>query len=106
MEERGPKWLYLHGFGSGPQSSKGVALADFGFYEDALAIDAQGDGWPDVRIPVLVLHGRRDEVVDIELSRSWARGKRHVRLVELDDDHQLTGSIARIAAEADAFLRP
>ena len=37
-------------------------------------------------------------------SREFARGKRHVRLVEVDDDHQLTASLDRIAAEADAFL--
>ena len=27
-ETKGPRWLYLHGFASGPESSKGVALAD------------------------------------------------------------------------------
>src|SRR5262245_53772473 len=27
MTAPGPKWLYLHGFGSGPSSSKGVALS-------------------------------------------------------------------------------
>jgi Uma2 family endonuclease len=29
-------------------------------------------------------------VVDIELSRTWAAGKRYVRLVELEDGHELT----------------
>jgi hypothetical protein len=42
--------------------------------------------------------------VRIEQSRAFARGKRHVRLVEVDDGHDLTVSLARIQAEADAFL--
>jgi hypothetical protein len=42
--------------------------------------------------------------VPIEGSRRWAAGKRHVRLVEVDDNHELTTSLPRIAAEADAHL--
>jgi hypothetical protein len=79
------------------------ARVDFGFAEDALAHDA---GWPDVRVPTLILHGRSDQTVDIELSRTFAEGKRHVRLVELDDDHELGRSVARIAEESARFLAP
>jgi hypothetical protein len=79
---------------------------DFGFAEDALATDAAGGGWPDVRVPTLIVHGRRDDVVDVELSRVWARGKRHVRLVEVDDGHDLAASIELIQREAEAFLAP
>ena len=43
---------------------------DFGFAEDALAIDA---GPPDVRVPTLIVHGTRDDVVDVAGSRAWAR---------------------------------
>jgi pimeloyl-ACP methyl ester carboxylesterase len=81
-----------------------TARVDYGFVEDVLGIDAAGDGWPDVRVPTLIVHGVRDEVVHVERSRDWARGKRHVRLVEVDDGHELTASVARIAAEADRFL--
>jgi pimeloyl-ACP methyl ester carboxylesterase len=77
---------------------------DFAFVEDAQRADAGGGGWPDVRVPTLIVHGVHDEVVDIELSREWAAGKRHVRLVEVADGHELGASIARIAAEADAVL--
>jgi hypothetical protein len=45
-------------------------------------------------------------VVDVGLSRAWTRGKRHARLGEVDDGHELTASIDRIVAEADAFLAP
>jgi uncharacterized protein len=82
----------------------GKARIDFGFPEDAERIDGGGDGWPDVRVPTLIVHGARDEVVDVELSRDFARGKRHVRLVEVDDGHDLLASIDRIQRESEAFL--
>jgi pimeloyl-ACP methyl ester carboxylesterase len=82
----------------------GKARVDFGFAEDAARVDARGDGWPDVRVPTLVVHGTRDDVVPIEGSRSWAEGKRHVRLVEVDDDHELVASLDLVAREADRHL--
>jgi pimeloyl-ACP methyl ester carboxylesterase len=85
-------------------AEKKMSRVDFGFPLDAEVIDARSGGWPDVRVPVLIVHGRADAVVDIELSRRWAAGKRHVRLVEVDDGHELTLSIGRIQEEADAFL--
>jgi uncharacterized protein len=81
-----------------------MSRVDFGFALDAAEIDARSGGFPDVRVPTLIVHGRADAVVDIELSRTWARGKRHVRLVEVDDGHELAGSLPRIQREADAFL--
>ena len=83
-----------------------MARVDFGFLLDVAQIDGRSGGWPDVRVPTLIVHGRRDEVVDIALSRQWAEGRRQVRLVEVDDGHDLLTSIDRIAAEADAFLAP
>ena len=53
-----------------------------------------------------VLETFRDDVVDIEGSRAWARGKRHVRLVEVDDTHELGASVDRILAETRTFLAP
>jgi uncharacterized protein len=87
-------------------AEKKRARVDFGFARDAIEADAGGGGWPDVRVPTLIVHGVRDEVVDVELSRAWANGKRHVRLVEVDDGHELAASIDRILREADAFLAP
>lgn len=77
---------------------------DFGFALDAAAADAGSGGWPDVRVPTLIVHGTRDDVVDVDLSRAWAARKRHVRLVEVDDGHELTQSLPVIQREADAFL--
>jgi uncharacterized protein len=87
-------------------AEKRLARVDFGFIQDLEAIDGRSSGWPDVRVPTLLIHGRRDDTCDISVSRTWARGKRHVRLVEVDDGHELVASLGRIAAEADDFLRP
>jgi hypothetical protein len=59
-----------------------------------------------VRVPTLIVHGVNDPVVDVELSRRFAAGKRHVRLVEVDDGHELAASLDRIKTEADSFLAP
>ncbi len=77
----------------------------FRFVEELARIDAELGPWPDVRVPTCIVHGTRDDVVDIELSRAWAAGKRHVRLVEVDDGHELVTSIPRILAEADEHFR-
>jgi pimeloyl-ACP methyl ester carboxylesterase len=82
----------------------GTARVDFGFAEDAARVEARTGGWPDVRVPTLVIHGTRDDVVPVEGSRAWAAGKPHVRLVEVDDDHELVASLDLIAREADRHL--
>jgi hypothetical protein len=94
-------WLETEDF-----AEKRRGRVDFGFIREALEVDAGGDGWPDVRVPALVVHGVRDATVDVALSRAWAAGKRHVRLIEVDDGHELTASIDRILAEAEGFLAP
>jgi pimeloyl-ACP methyl ester carboxylesterase len=84
-------------------ATKKKARIDFGFVSELESLDA---GWADVRVPVLIVHGTKDDVVAIGRSREWARGKRHVRLVEVDDGHELGGSIPRILAEAETFFAP
>ena len=84
-------------------ATKQKARVDFGFVEELARLDV---GMPDVRVPVLIVHGRGDEVVDIERSRAFARGKHHVRLVEVDDGHELAASIPRILSEAEDFFAP
>jgi pimeloyl-ACP methyl ester carboxylesterase len=77
-----------------------------GFIPDAEAVDARTGGWPDVRVPTLLIHGRADDTCNIQYSRQWAEGRRHVKLVEVDDGHELTASLPRILSESDDFLRP
>ena len=59
-----------------------MSSIDFGFVEDVEAVDV---GYPDVRVPTLILHGVKDDVVPIERSRTFAADKPWVRLVELPD---------------------
>lgn len=87
-------------------ATKRPTRIDFGFAEDAAAIDAAGDGWPDVRVPTLVIQGTADDTVDPGLARAWSAGKRHVRHVEVEDGHELAASLPRIIAEVDAWLAP
>jgi len=82
----------------------GTAHVDYGFADEAAQIDAVGGVWPDVRIPTLIVHGAKDDVVDVDLSRTWARDKRHVRLVEVDDGHELGACVPRLLEESDRFL--
>lgn len=72
----------------------------WGFVQDARTHPP----FPEPSCPVLILHGRRDEVVPVELSRRYAAARPNVRLVELDDDHGLAGSLERIAAEVVGFF--
>jgi uncharacterized protein len=80
---------------------KKPARIDFAFTEDVERADPD---WPEVRVPTLILHGKRDETVDIELSREFAQHRSNVELIELDDDHSLLKSLDRIAQEIDRFL--
>jgi uncharacterized protein len=89
-------WREVHDYTTG-----GTARVDFGFVEEAAAIDT---GYPDVRAPTLILHGRSDDVVPIERSREFAAARPNVHLVELDDGHELVASIPALLAESERFL--
>jgi len=84
--------------------SKGRARVGYGLVGDMEVHDPPG--FPDVRVPALVVHGVHDDVVPVAGSRAFAEGKRHVRLVETDDGHELGASIPALLAEAASFLRP
>jgi hypothetical protein len=71
----------------------GMARVGFGFTEDVARVEARGSGWPDVRVPTLIIHGTGDDIVPVEGSRRWATGKQHVHLVEVDDGHELVASL-------------
>jgi uncharacterized protein len=101
QEWRRSGWLAIDDY-----AERRPARVDIGFADDTAAIDAEGGGWPDVRVPTLILHGRNDEVVDIELSREIVRDRPWMRLIELDDGHELVASLPTILAESDRFLAP
>lgn len=72
----------------------------WGFVEDLRDHPAR----PEVPCPTRIVHGIRDEVVPVEGSRGYAAGRPHVSLLEVDDDHALTGSLQTIVSEVEAFL--
>lgn len=74
----------------------------YGLYEDTQRYDAVH---ADVRMPVLVFQGRRDDVVDPAMVEEWARERPNVELYLLDDGHQLAQSLPFIWEETARFLR-
>jgi hypothetical protein len=79
----------------------GRSRVGYSFYDELDRIDS---GFPDVRVPVCIVQGVRDDVVDPENARIFARGKPHVRLVEVDDGHELVDSMPEILREAAGFF--
>ena len=95
--ERG--WLAVEDY-----STHRPGRVDFGFVEDLEALEAKLGATPEVHVPTLVIHGRADEVVPIEGSRRWAEARPHVRLVEVDDGHELVAALPVILRETEAFV--
>lgn len=79
-------------------ASGAPARLHYAFYEEACAHPA----FPRVERPVTVIHGRRDETVPIESSRRWVASIPQARLVEVDDGHELVGSLPLIEREVRA----
>jgi len=100
-EEDWEKWRRDGVFTYEDHATGGTLDVDFGFIEDAAAIDT---GWPDVRVPTTIIHGRNDETVEPELSRTYAATRPNVRLLEVEDDHQLLRSLDVICAEIDRAI--
>ena len=72
----------------------------YGLVEDA----AKYEEFPDVRQPVLILHGTADPVVPVSLSEEFARNRTNVRLVTLASGHELTDVTERLWTETAEFL--
>lgn len=82
----------------------GVLQLDFGFVLDAEAID-EHPPWPNVRVPTTIVQGRRDAVVDPELSRTFASTRANVKRIETDDDHSMLASIDVIDRELERLIK-
>ena len=53
---------------------------------------------------VLIVQGHRDDIVDPAMVVRFAAGRPHVRLVMVDDGHQLKESFDRFWLEIEVFL--
>lgn len=73
----------------------------YDLYEDCLRYDSMG---ADLRMPILVFQGRRDDAVDPETVERWAAARPNVELHMLDDDHQLLSSLEFIWTQSARFL--
>ena len=73
----------------------------FALYEDARKYDSFAE---PLRTPMLIFHGRRDDVVDPAMVRRFANVRPAVSLRMLDDDHLLGASLEVIWAESARFL--
>lgn len=72
----------------------------YGLYEDALQYEA----FPAVKQPALIIHGERDEVVPVELSREFAAQRANATLLAVDSDHALTDQLNLIWRETRSFI--
>jgi pimeloyl-ACP methyl ester carboxylesterase len=61
---------------------------------------------PHAPLPTLIVHGRRDLLVPHAVSLAYARGRPHVRLMEVDDGHDMARSLPKILDETVRFLEP
>ncbi|MBW4696614.1 MAG: alpha/beta fold hydrolase [Aphanocapsa lilacina HA4352-LM1] len=74
----------------------------FEMLTDALGYDETQPGRP---VPTLILHGRRDEVVDFELSRAFAASRPNVALRPYDTDHAMIDVLEPMWQKIRAFLK-
>jgi len=59
-----------------------------------------------VTIPTLILHGINDEVVPVGESKNFAQqNPAHVKLIELEDGHELIQSLPTIWSASEKFMR-
>jgi pimeloyl-ACP methyl ester carboxylesterase len=72
----------------------------YSFVEDAL----QFEGEPVFPQPALILHGSRDEVVPVELSRSYVLKHPNAQLKEHPSGHELTDVKEDLWKETAAFM--
>jgi pimeloyl-ACP methyl ester carboxylesterase len=93
------------------KKEKTMEFEHFGFGKELpLKYEIQTDGFRyqspiDPSTSILILHGVRDDVVPIELSRAYAAAyPEKVKLVEVDSDHRLENQLEEIWGFVNSFL--
>jgi pimeloyl-ACP methyl ester carboxylesterase len=56
-------------------------------------------------VPTLIMHGKRDKIIPVQASRSFAATRPWVELIELEDDHSLGNSLAEIWEAIQKFCQ-
>ncbi|TPV96480.1 MAG: alpha/beta fold hydrolase [Myxococcales bacterium FL481] len=59
---------------------------------------------PAIACPTVIVHGRRDTVVPLSVSRGYAETNPSVELTEVDDDHAMVDSLETIGDITASFL--
>ena len=57
------------------------------------------------QVPILILHGKNDEVIPIQASHDFALQHPWVKLIELDSDHSLSNAMSKIWQEIRLFCQ-
>lgn len=86
-------------------AQRGVVVPALVLYAPALHLNVPDRFAHSLAPPckTIVVHGVRDEIIPIEVSRAWSRANR-MTLIECDDDHSLAASKTEIlAAISDAI---
>ncbi|MBV8812537.1 MAG: alpha/beta fold hydrolase [Acidobacteriaceae bacterium] len=64
----------------------------------------QFEPFPDVRQPVLILHGNKDTVVPVQQSVAFVRSRPNARVIRLESGHELTDVLDNVWKESESFL--
>jgi hypothetical protein len=80
----------------------GKSRVDFAFYEE---LNRMTRVLPEVRVPTLIIHGEKDDVVPPSASAELAEGRPHIQRLVVDDGHELRAMEAWLPA-VDHFLSP
>ncbi|PRP85194.1 hypothetical protein PROFUN_07141 [Planoprotostelium fungivorum] len=76
----------------------------YAFFEDALN---KHPALPEVSCPVHLIHGKKDQIVDVQNSRNFAalhKEKNNVKMVEVEDDHSLAKSLPVLLMTAREYF--
>ncbi|MEM9216941.1 MAG: YqiA/YcfP family alpha/beta fold hydrolase [Cyanobacteria bacterium P01_F01_bin.150] len=93
-EQTGSMNIYHYG-------AKTMLPLDYGFATDMVQYD---EGTLMRSLPTLIIHGINDEVVPIQVSRSYAKQRDYVSLLEVHSDHSLGDQLDAIWRETVRFL--
>jgi pimeloyl-ACP methyl ester carboxylesterase len=72
----------------------------YSFIEDAARFESE----PEFPQPALILHGSRDEIVPVEMSRDYVLCHPQAKLKEFDSGHEMTDVLEDLWRETAAFL--